>query len=172
MPASLKHRQRMLRNRLTGRPSKAPRHVLPTTRWKVGRRRLARGRAAGALHGCCGKRQLIDLIPRVSDQVLNASLLLHHLSARGQSGRTRQILRVSSSHLSRGQCPLTGNRPVPTDLSEGRMTKTKQGFPDPLRGESWRRLHWARITNSRGPRRSRCSSCHSKRSQASCGACT
>jgi hypothetical protein len=56
----LEHRQRMLRNGLTGRPSKASRHTLPTTRWKVGRRRLARGRTAGALHGCCGQRQSID----------------------------------------------------------------------------------------------------------------
>ena len=50
-------------NGLTGRPSKAPRLVLPTTRWKVGRRRLARGRTAGALHGWCAQRQLIDRLP-------------------------------------------------------------------------------------------------------------
>ena len=50
-------------NGSSGRPSKALRHVLPTTRWKVGRRRLARGRTADALHGWCAQRQLIDLLP-------------------------------------------------------------------------------------------------------------
>jgi hypothetical protein len=67
-------------------------------------------------------------------------------------------------------CPVSFVHRRAAGLSAGRVAK--QDFPDPQRGESRRRLHWARVTNSRGPRRSRCSSCHSKRWQASCAACT
>ena len=167
-------------NGLTGRPSKAPRLVLPTTRWKVRRRRLARGRTAGALHGWCVQRQLIDLLPLDS----------RFSGAAGQSWQQHSLHRVAPIVVKHGHAmalrlfvstrslaasfvrPWTvrTDRTRATDLSGEKVTK--QDSPGPQRGESRRRLPWARVTNIRGPRRSQCSSCHSKRWQASCAACT
>ena len=111
---------------------------------------------------------------RRSVAILAAPLITSCRSNRGQTWNPVALrLFVSTRSLAASfvrPWTVRTDRTRATDLSGERVTR--QDFPGPQRGESQRRLHWARVTNIRGPRWSQCSSCHSKRWQASCGACT
>ena len=111
---------------------------------------------------------------RPSVAILAATLITSCRSNRGQTWNPVALrLFVSTRSLAASfvrPWTVRTDRTRATDLSGKKVTK--QDSPGPQRGESRRRLPWARVTNIRGPRRSQYSSCHSKRWQASCAACT